>query len=87
MLIPKVASAAVIGKSGSVIKRMSEQSSCRYQLGEENDPFNTNERIVTITGSASQNVVMVSFFFLFSFYHHNDSYFHVKYLYRERYLS
>lgn len=87
MLIPKVASAAVIGKSGSVIKRMSEQSSCRYQLGEENDPYNTNERIVTITGSASQNVVMVSVYFDFVFQHHNHSYFDINYFNRVRYLS
>jgi hypothetical protein len=39
------------------MKRMSEQSGCRYQLGEENDPYNTNERIVTITGTASPSVV------------------------------
>lgn len=60
VLIPKIASAAVIGKGGSVMKRMSEQSGCRYQLGEENDPYNTNERIVTITGTASPSVVNVS---------------------------
>lgn len=63
VLIPKIASAAIIGKGGSVIKRMSEQSGCRYQLGEENDPFTTNERIVTITGTASPSVVNVSFKF------------------------
>eukprot|EP01033_Poteriospumella_lacustris_P000209 gene209-141_t len=57
VLIPKIASAAVIGKGGVVIKRMSEQSGCRFQLGEENDPFNTNERIVTITGTSSPSVV------------------------------
>ena len=60
VLIPKIASAAVIGKGGVVIKRMSEQSGCRFQLGEENDPFNTNERIVTITGTTSPSVVTVS---------------------------
>lgn len=60
VLIPKIASAAIIGKGGSVIKRMSEQSGCRYQLGEENDPFNTNERVVTITGASSVSVVSVS---------------------------
>lgn len=60
VLIPKIASAAVIGKGGVVIKRMSEQSGCRFQLGEENDPFNTNERIVTITGTTSASVVTVS---------------------------
>ena len=38
---------------------MSEQSGCRFQLGEENDPFNTNERIVTITGTTSPSVVTV----------------------------
>ena len=64
VLIPKIASAAVIGKGGVVIKRMSEQSGCRFQLGEENDPFNTNERIVTITGTSSPSVVTVKTYFL-----------------------
>ncbi len=59
VLIPKVASAAIIGKGGSVIKRMSEVSGARYQLGDEMDPYNTKERIVTITSLTVHNLVMV----------------------------
>lgn len=66
VLIPKIASAAIIGKGGSVIKHMAELSGCKFQLGDESDPFNTKERIVTITGPTVPSIVTVSN----SFTHH-----------------
>lgn len=60
VLIPKNASAAIIGKGGSTIKRMSEFSGARYQLGDESDPFNTKERVVTITSLSIANLVKVT---------------------------
>lgn len=59
VLVPKHSSASIIGKGGSVIKRMTELSGCRFQLGEEADPYNSNERIVTVTGPTSTHVVTV----------------------------
>lgn len=60
VLIPKVASAAIIGKSGCVIKKMTDISGARFQLGDEYDPYNTKERIVVINSSDSSSVVSVS---------------------------
>ncbi len=60
VVIPKIASASIIGKGGCVIKHMSEVSGCKYQLAEESDPYNTRERIVTITAMAVPNLISVS---------------------------
>lgn len=57
VLIPKMASASIIGKGGAVIKRMTEVSGARYQLGDEADPFNTKERVVTISSLSVNNLV------------------------------
>jgi KH domain len=40
----------MIGRQGSVIKSMSEQSNCHMQLAEMNDPYDTKERIMIING-------------------------------------
>ena len=61
ILIPKTASASIIGRSGVVIRRMAEVSNCKIQLGNENDPFNTKERIVTLNSAAVPNLVLVSY--------------------------
>ena len=49
LLIPTAASGIMIGKQGSAIKGMSEASSCHIQLGDANDPYQTFERILTVT--------------------------------------
>eukprot|EP01031_Cornospumella_fuschlensis_P033418 gene33418-40426_t len=58
VLIPRTASAAIIGKGGAVIKQMAEHSNCKFQLGDENDPFNTKERVVIINSTAVPNLVL-----------------------------
>jgi len=58
VVIPKTASASIIGRSGTVIRRMAEVSNCKFQLSDENDPFNTKERIVTINSSTVANLVL-----------------------------
>jgi len=63
ILIPKIASGVLIGRQGSIIKQMSDLSSCKIQLGDEADPFETRERIVVINSSSVANVVLVSFNF------------------------
>lgn len=72
VLIPKIASAAIIGRKGAVIQRMGEQSNCKFQLGEENDPYGTRERILSISSPVVENLVLVRrkiifFFFFLSF--------------------
>lgn len=52
LLIPTGASGIVIGKHGAAIKNMSDVSGCHMQLGDSKDPFNTNERVLTITGKS-----------------------------------
>lgn len=57
VLIPKNAAASIIGKGGAVIKHMTEVSGCKFQLGDENDPYNTRERLVVLTASAVTHLV------------------------------
>lgn len=63
VLIPKGAAAAIIGRKGAVIQRMGEMSSCRLQMGDESDPYNTRERILMINSTSVQNLVLVSLYF------------------------
>jgi hypothetical protein len=49
----------MIGKGGSVIKRISEMTACRIQLGDEADPYGTNERIVSISSGSVPSLVQV----------------------------
>ena len=59
ILIPIAASGIMIGKQGSAVRGMSEASSCHIQLGDANDPYQTFERILTITSKTGNlaNVV------------------------------
>ena len=59
ILIPIAASGIMIGKQGSAVRGMSEASSCHIQLGDANDPYQTFERILTITSKTGSlaNVV------------------------------
>ena len=58
LLIPWSAAGIIIGKSGSVIKEMSEISSCKMQLAEAQDPFNTKERVMTISSDTTSNIIL-----------------------------
>ena len=58
MLIPWAAAGIMIGKSGSVIKEMSESTSCKMQLAEAQDPFNTKERVMTISSDTTSNILL-----------------------------
>lgn len=58
VLIPRGASGLMIGKQGSVIKQMSSLSSCKIQLGEEIDTYDTRERIVCVTGNTISALVL-----------------------------
>lgn len=57
-LIPAAASGALIGRGGVIIKQMGESSQCRLKVGEQRgDPYDTKERILTVTGSTIPNIV------------------------------
>eukprot|EP01039_Chlorochromonas_danica_P008718 gene8719-9608_t len=58
VLIPKNASACVIGRQGSVIKQLSESSGCKFQLGDDTDPYETRERVVAISSSTVDSLVL-----------------------------
>lgn len=60
LVIPKIASGNLIGKGGIVIKHMSDISSCKMQLGDEADPFGTNERIFIVQSTTIPFLVHVS---------------------------
>lgn len=57
LLIPWAAAGIIIGKSGSVIKEMSERSSCKMLLSEAQDPFNTKERVMTLSSDTTTNII------------------------------
>lgn len=56
ILIPRSASGVIIGRSGSSIKDISAASNARLKLSDNHDPFQTNERIVSITSSNTENI-------------------------------
>jgi hypothetical protein len=57
LLIPMSAAGIIIGKSGAVIKEMSELSSCKMLLADAQDVYNTKERIMTISSEAAANII------------------------------
>ena len=59
LLIPRGASGVLIGKGGAIIKQMTDHSHCKMQLGDEKDPYNTNERIFIINSSSVTNLASV----------------------------
>jgi hypothetical protein len=60
LLIPKAASGYMIGKSGSVIKAMTEVSACKLQLVDE-DASMTHERVMIINSLTAPGLVLVSY--------------------------
>ena len=59
ILIPKKSSSFIIGKGGVGIKRIMNTTESNVQLGEDSDPYNTQERTVTINSSTVKNCVLV----------------------------
>lgn len=60
VLVPRIASAALIGKGGCIMRKMSDISGAKYQMGDDYDPYGTKERIVVINAADSSSVVSVS---------------------------
>ena len=54
-LIPCSAAGTVIGRAGSVIQKLSEQTNCRMQMSDNVDVFNTKERVMTFTAPLLHN--------------------------------
>jgi len=57
LIIPKNASGTLIGKGGIIIKHMSDSTSCKMQLGDESDPFGTNERLFFVQSASVAHLV------------------------------
>jgi hypothetical protein len=60
LLIPRASAGVLIGKGGAIIKQMIDQSHCRMQMGEEADPYSTNERILILNASSTHELANVS---------------------------
>lgn len=58
VLIPRSSEGAMIGKGGVVVRQMTAETGCNFQLGNENDQYNTNERIFILTSPSVQGVVL-----------------------------
>ena len=61
LVVPRPAAGVLIGKGGAVIKQISEATSCKLQLGDEKDPYGTNERLFNVSSSTVQHLVEVLF--------------------------
>lgn len=58
LLIPRSSEGAMIGKGGVVVKQMTAETGCNFQLGDENDQYNTHERIFILTSPTVNGVVL-----------------------------
>lgn len=58
VLIPRSSEGAMIGKGGAVVRQMTSETGCNFQLGNENDQYGTNERIFILTSPSVQGVVL-----------------------------
>jgi len=52
--IPSKLSGTIIGKRGECINRIRNDSGARIEIDTQTDPFGTDERIITITGTTHQ---------------------------------
>jgi len=57
-LVPLGLAGSVIGKGGSNIKKIAEQSGCRLQFAGSFDPYNTYERTVSFYGPSAEAIVL-----------------------------
>jgi predicted Zn-dependent protease len=59
LLIPHNSAGVLIGKGGAIIKQMIDRSQCRMQMGEEADPYHTNERVFVLNASSTNALAAV----------------------------
>lgn len=57
-LVPLGLAGSVIGKGGSNIKKIAEQSGCRLQFAGSFDPYNTYERTMSFFGPSADAIVL-----------------------------
>ncbi len=48
MIVPQATAGLIIGKGGSRVKSIQEDSNCHINLTQKNEQLPTNERVVTI---------------------------------------
>jgi len=56
-LIPFSAAGVVIGKGGDHIRQIRQLYNCRMRVGENSDPYNTRERLITLQAEAIEPIV------------------------------
>lgn len=57
--MPTTSGGSIIGKGGSIIKDLGEKSGCKLKLGDNQDPYGTKERILSVRGPTADHVLTV----------------------------
>lgn len=62
--MPQATAGLIIGKGGSRVKSIQEESNCHINLTQKNEQLPTNERVVTIQNNESELNNQLTFNFL-----------------------
>lgn len=62
--MPQATAGLIIGKGGSRVKSIQEESNCHINLTQKNEQLPTNERVVTIQNNESELSNQLTFNFL-----------------------
>jgi predicted PilT family ATPase len=54
VIVPQATAGLIIGKGGSRVKSIQEESNCHINLTQKNEHLPTNERVVTIQNNESK---------------------------------
>lgn len=57
--IPHSCGGALIGTGGANVKRINQSTSCIIRCADSSDPYNIDERLVTIVSAIDENVLAV----------------------------
>ena len=55
LIVPQATAGLIIGKGGSRVKNIQEESNCHINLTQKNEQLPTNERVVTIQNNESKS--------------------------------
>ena len=61
MVVPNSTAGLIIGKGGSMIKSIMEQSSARVQISQKSEGITLSERVITVSGEVEANKKALSF--------------------------
>lgn len=57
LIVPQATAGLIIGKGGSRVKSIQEESNCHINLTQKNEQLPTNERVVTIQNNESKSIL------------------------------